>query len=110
MNSILSSKAHLSFVQGFSGISFARLFISAKGIHITLQTSFTAALAANVQKVHIWATWSAQYLFLQYSTTLSLQVSAKSVSISGIETLAGFRNLSKSSLYGSGFISVIHDK
>jgi hypothetical protein len=60
--------------------------------------------------IHLWATLSAQYLFLQYSTTLSLHVSAKSVSISGIETLAGFKNLSKSSLYGRGSISVIHDK
>jgi hypothetical protein len=37
-------------------------------------------------------------------------VSAKSVSISGIDTLAGFKNLSKSKSYLSGSKSVIHDK
>jgi hypothetical protein len=110
LNSRLSSKAHFSLVQGFSGISFASSFISPKSTHITLQTSLTAARAAKVQKVQICATWSAQYFSLQYSITLSLQSSEKSVSMSGIETLAGFKNLSKSNLYGSGSRSVIQDK
>jgi hypothetical protein len=37
-------------------MSFASSFISAKSTHITLPTSFTAALAAKVPKVQICAT------------------------------------------------------
>jgi hypothetical protein len=110
LNSIESSRAHLSFVQGFSGINFANSFISAKGTPITLHTSFTAALAAKVPKVQICTTLSSQYFFLQYSITLNLSVSEKSVSISGIDTLAGFRNLSKIKPNLTGSISVIPDK
>jgi hypothetical protein len=110
LNSGESTSAHFSFVHGFSGINFANSFISEKGIHITLHTSLTAALAAKVPNVHICATLSSQYFLLQYSTTLSLSSSAKSVSISGIEILAGFKNLSKSRSYFIGSRSVIHDK
>ncbi|EFK97668.1 hypothetical protein LDC_0274 [sediment metagenome] len=53
MNSILSSSAHFSLVPGFSGISFTSSFICEKGIQKTLHTSFTAARAAKVPKVHI---------------------------------------------------------
>jgi hypothetical protein len=53
LNSILSSSAFFSFVQGFSGISFANSFISEKGIQNVLPTSFTAARAAKVPKVQI---------------------------------------------------------
>jgi hypothetical protein len=41
---------------------------------------------------------------------LSLSLSAKSVSISGIDTLAGFKNLSKSKPYSKGSRSVIQDR
>ena len=110
LNSTLSSRASLIFIQGFDGMSLAISFISEKGSHSALQISLTAALAAIVQNVHICATWSFQYLFLTYSRTLHLHSSEKSTSISGIETLAGFKNLSKSREYLSGSISVIHDR
>jgi hypothetical protein len=42
--------------------------------------------------------------------TLDLSVSAKSVSISGIDILAGFKNLSKINQNLIGSISVIPDK
>jgi hypothetical protein len=53
LNSIDSSSADFSLVQGFSGISFANSFISEKGIHLTLHTSLTAARAAKVPNVQI---------------------------------------------------------
>jgi len=110
LNSTESSSAQANFVPGFSGISFTNSFISAKFIQNTLHTSFTAALAANVPKVDIFTTLSAPYLSLQYFITLSLSVSAKSVSISGIDILAGFKNLSKRRSYSSGSISVIPER
>jgi len=56
------------------------------------------------------ATLLSQYLFFTYSTTSSLLVSSKSVSISGIDILAGFRNLSKSRSYSKGSRSIIPTK
>jgi hypothetical protein len=56
INSGESFNAPANLVQGFSGINLTNSFISLKGIQYTLQTSLTAARAANVQKVHICAT------------------------------------------------------
>jgi hypothetical protein len=70
----------------------------------------TAARAANVQNVQICTTLSAPYLSRQYAITLDLSVSAKSVSISGIDILAGFKNLSKISPYFLGSKSVIPER
>ena len=55
------SSASFNFVPGRSGISFANSFISTKGTPSTRPTSFTAARAANVPKVHICATRSRPY-------------------------------------------------
>ena len=70
-------------------------------------TSRMAALAAMVPKVTICATWSSPYLLRTYSTTSPRRVSPKSISISGMDTRSGFRNLSKYRSYFMGSMSVI---
>ena len=72
-----------------------------------LPTSRTAALPPRVPNVIIPATFSSPYLFLTYFITSSLFISGKSVSISGIVTRSGFKNLSNSKLYFKGSTSVI---
>ena len=73
----------------------------------TLPTSLIAALAFNVPNVIMCATLSTPYFSRTYSITCSLCSWSKSISISGIEILSGFRNLSNIKLYFSGSISVI---
>ena len=68
----------------------------------TLPTSFKAARAESVPNVTICATDFSPYLPLTYSMTFSRLLSAKSISISGIETRAGFRKRSNSRSYCSG--------
>jgi hypothetical protein len=91
----------------WSGIKLENLFDLSKGTHIALAASLNAALVAIFIKVQIAHTFSSPYSPFTYSITLSLCVSSKSISKSGILTLAGFRNLSKSSPNGIGSISVI---
>ncbi|OQB41269.1 MAG: hypothetical protein BWY04_00948 [candidate division CPR1 bacterium ADurb.Bin160] len=90
-----------------SGIKLENLFDLSKGTHKALAASLKAAFVAICINVQIAQTFSCQYLSLTYSITLSLCVSSKSISKSGILTLAGFRNLSKSSPNGIGSISVM---
>jgi len=78
-----------------------------KGTQIALAASLKAALVAICIKVPIAQTFSSPYFHFTYSITLSLCVSSKSISKSGIFTLAGFRNLSNSSQNGIGSMSVI---
>jgi len=77
------------------------------GTHNVLAASLNAALLAICIKVHINDTLSIQYFCWTYSITLNLWVSSKSISKSGMLIRAGLRNLSNSSPYGSGSISVI---
>ena len=56
------SQAFSSVILGVGGMSRATLSVSAYRIPSARPTSRTAALAASVPKVTIWATWSAPYL------------------------------------------------
>src|SRR3989344_6207381 len=69
--------------------------------------SLIAARAAIVPKVMIWATRSFPYFLATYSITSPLLVSAKSKSISGGSTRAGFKKRSKIKLYLIGSMLVI---
>ncbi len=69
--------------------------------------SLMAARAAIVPKVMIWATRSLPYFCATYSITSPLLVSAKSKSISGGSTRAGFKKRSKIRLYLIGSRLVI---
>jgi hypothetical protein len=117
---ILSSLLYICFSSSFpsgeftasdiailSGIRLENLFDLSKGTHIALAASLKAAFVAIFINVHIAHTFSSPYFHFTYSITLSLWVSSKSISKSGILTLAGFRNLSKSNPNGIGSISVI---
>ena len=77
------------------------------GIFSILPTSLTDALPPRVPNVIIPATLSSPYFSFTYSMTSPRLVSGKSVSISGIVTLSGFRNLSNNKLYFIGSTSVI---
>jgi hypothetical protein len=90
-----------------SGIILENLFDLSNGTPIALAASLNAAFVAICINVQIAHTFSCQYFHFTYSITLSLCVSSKSISKSGILTLAGFRNLSKSKPNGIGSMSVI---
>ncbi|GBE03271.1 hypothetical protein BMS3Abin09_00183 [bacterium BMS3Abin09] len=74
---------------------------------IALATSLMTALACIVPNVMIWATRSLPYLFVTYSMTSPRLFIQKSTSISGMLTLSGLRNLSKSRPYLMGSMSVM---
>ena len=60
-----------------------------------------------IAKVIIWDTLLCPYLSAAYWITSSRRVSEKSVSISGMEILSGFKNLSNNKSYFKGSIFVI---
>gem|GEM_PF-1183289 len=108
----LSSSFHsLEFIASdmdiLSGTRLENLLDLSNGIQIALAASLNAAFVAICIKVHIADTFSCPYFHFTYSITLSLCVSSKSISKSGILILAGFRNLSNSNQKGIGSISVI---
>ena len=94
-------------LDGSNGISLAILSTNPYDNPITLPTSLITILAFSLPKVIICATLSL-YLLFKYSKTRSLFSSQKSISKSGIEILAGFKNLSKIRLYFIGSTSVIN--
>ena len=108
-------KSSFNFFSSFSkisfnfklGISLAILSASPNDKSNTLAVSLIEDLAAILPYVIIWATWLAPYFSITYSITLPLPSSSKSISISGILTLSGFKNLSKSKSYFIGSILVI---
>jgi hypothetical protein len=106
-NSSFHSIVMATVIGVFSGIKLDILFDLSKSIHTALAASLNAALLAIFINVQIEQTFSSQYFSLTCHITLSLCVSSKSISKSGMLTLAGFRNLSKSNQKGSGSISVI---
>ena len=72
-----------------------------------MPTSLITCLLPKVPKVIIGATFFIPYLLIQYFNTSSLLVYSKSISISGILILSGFKNLSNNKLYLIGSIVVI---
>jgi hypothetical protein len=91
-----------------SGIKLENLFDLSKGTQTALAASLNAAFVAIFIKVQIEQTFCEPYFSLTCQITLSLCVSSKSISKSGILTLAGFKNLSNSKPNGNGSMSVIH--
>jgi hypothetical protein len=91
-----------------SGIKLENLFDLSNGTQTALAASLNAAFVAIFIKVQIEQTFCEPYFSLTCQITLSLCVSSKSISKSGILTLAGFKNLSNSKPNGNGSMSVIH--
>ncbi len=92
---------------GPSGTSFAIRSTSPKGILRLRPTSLMAPLAFMVPKVMIWDTLLRPYFSATYWIISSLPLIQKSMSMSGMLILWGFRNRSKRSPYLMGSISVI---
>jgi hypothetical protein len=90
-----------------SGIRLENLLDLSNGTHIVLAASLNAAFVAICMKVPIADTFSCPYFHFTYSITLSLCVSSKSISKSGMLILAGFKNLSKRSPNVIGSMSVM---
>ena len=79
------------------GMDFASLSPNALGMSMTRQASRMEFFAFMVPKVTIWVTQSSPYFSVTYSMTRFLPSGSKSTSISGMDTLSGFKNLSKKS-------------
>ena len=78
-----------------------------EGVFKTLAVSLKACFAAIVWNAATRATRVDPYLFARYAMTSSRRTSDISISISGIEFLLIFKNLSNKRLYLIGLTSVI---